>query len=964
MRNSCAEQYCFSSPQGTVLLSDGRLLVEQFGTNHWWLVSPDSSGNYAKPSIVPAHDSYYIHEYSGLALLKDGEVMVSGAEYPQPGDSNYDPATTGVDRIEIYNPAVNSWRVVAKPAFFGDNVITDNSIKVLPDGKVLASTGNSAIYGLYDPVTNTWTQTQSIPSGSSNEVTLTMLNSGLVLAVGTGTAGDRSWVFDESTGTWTEVGQTPGMLNTGEGGPMVQLPGGDILAVGAVPHWLTQTAIYSPATQTWNPAAPIPNGSEGQAADASTTLLDQTFRLVPRLAPDLALEVQNGSSVNFTPVDVGTWSQADQQVWQLQDAGGGDFTLVPSNATGSALDDQYGASADGNPVDLYQQNGTGSERWNVTPTGDGYFTLSPESAPGSSLQVSQGATTLGSQVVIDTTNGSPAQEWQLIQSPNTSFGDEPLAALPNGDVLTAVGRINQTAFYEYNPVSDRWTSVSGVPEFARGRSRGIRDEHDRAPLGPGARHGGRRIARLPLHARWRTSCSLEADGHRDLAGCAGIFHLMGFRLGSERDQRGGSLWRRQLDGEQLPPGSAHGPLRPRDLCRDIQLDDHAGGPQLRGVPVHPSGQPSLRRLLAARDRQRHRVGPGDVSQRANHSGQGLTSGAIYELVPEDNLGLALTSGGAGKAGTSPWSGLASQRWEILDAGGGLFTVVPINAPRKLLGAPDALGQPVTVGKADGTAAQKWTITPSGDGFYDLSPQSNPLATLGDGSPAPLVIDAGAISQRWRLVPVDTIADGLYRLSPWNRRGKALTVQGTVPPDLTPSSVTPWRGRAGQEWDLTNVGGGYVTLTPLNAPGSRLEVLSGSTSPGATTGIGPVSASSNAQEWLVSLNANGSFRLVPSSAAELSLDSRAIAHGATMPVQVNGSNGSRTQEWSLQRLAVADPPKASRTAQQGPHHEPATSVAKTAPWVSWPSPIGRTRGQPAHLTCVVSLWIVTCYYKIL
>lgn len=48
----------FSSPQGTVLLSDGRLLVEQFGTNHWWLVSPDSSGNYAKPSIVPAHDSY------------------------------------------------------------------------------------------------------------------------------------------------------------------------------------------------------------------------------------------------------------------------------------------------------------------------------------------------------------------------------------------------------------------------------------------------------------------------------------------------------------------------------------------------------------------------------------------------------------------------------------------------------------------------------------------------------------------------------------------------------------------------------------------------------------------------------------------------------------------------------------------------------------------------------------------
>lgn len=836
--------------------------------------------------------------------------MVSGAEYPQPGDSNYDPATTGVDRIEIYNPAVNSWRVVAKPPFFGDNVITDNSIKVLPDGKVLASTGNSAIYGLYDPVTNTWTQTQSIPSGSSNEVTLTMLNSGLVLAVGTGTAGDRSWVFDESTGTWTEVGQTPGMLNTGEGGPMVQLPGGDILAVGAVPHWLTQTAIYSPATQTWNPAAPIPNGSEGQAADASTTLLDQTFRLVPRLAPDLALEVQNGSSVNFTPVDVGTWSQADQQVWQLQDAGGGDFTLVPSNATGSALDDQYGASADGNPVDLYQQNGTGSERWNVTPTGDGYFTLSPESAPGSSLQVSQGATTLGSQVVIDTTNGSPAQEWQLIQSPNTSFGDEPLAALPNGDVLTAVGRINQTAFYEYNPVSDRWTSVSGVPSSLAADPAGYAMNMTVLPSGQvlvtGA--GGSHVFLYTPDGEPLAAWKPTVIGISPVAPGSSTSWVSGWGLNGISE--GGVF------GDDNSTGSNYPLVQLTDRFGRVtyaatsnwtttQVGHNFEGFQFTPPANLPYGDYSLRVIASgiASD-------PVAYHNALNPSGQGLTSGAIYELVPEDNLGLALTSGGAGKAGTSPWSGLASQRWEILDAGGGLFTVVPINAPRKLLGAPDALGQPVTVGKADGTAAQKWTITPSGDGFYDLSPQSNPLATLGDGSPAPLVIDAGAISQRWRLVPVDTIADGLYRLSPWNRRGKALTVQGTVPPDLTPSSVTPWRGRAGQEWDLTNVGGGYVTLTPLNAPGSRLEVLSGSTSPGATTGIGPVSASSNAQEWLVSLNANGSFRLVPSSAAELSLDSRAIAHGATMPVQVNGSNGSRTQEWSLQRLAVADPPKAS------------------------------------------------------
>src|SRR5206468_4217805 len=75
----------FSGPQGTVLLSDGRLLVEQVTTNHWWLISPDASGSYANPTVRPAHDSYFVHQYSGLALLKDGEVMVSGAEYPEMG---------------------------------------------------------------------------------------------------------------------------------------------------------------------------------------------------------------------------------------------------------------------------------------------------------------------------------------------------------------------------------------------------------------------------------------------------------------------------------------------------------------------------------------------------------------------------------------------------------------------------------------------------------------------------------------------------------------------------------------------------------------------------------------------------------------------------------------------------------------------------------------------------------------
>jgi hypothetical protein len=453
----------FDNPQATVLLSDGRLLVEQFASNHWYLISPDASGSYTEPKVEQAADSRYIHEYSGIALLKDGEVMVSGAEYPARGDSNYDPTTTGQDHIELYNPTLNSWREVAKPTFFGSSVIIDNSIKVLPDGRVLAGTGDSGLFGLYDPTTGTWMQTQSIPSGSANEVTLTMLADGRVLAVGTGKAANRSWVYDESTSTWTEVGKTPGALNSSEGGPMVQLPDGGIFAVGAVQHWATQTAIFSPSSQTWSQGPPVPNGSVGAPPRPGESLQLHSFRIVPRLASGLALEVPGGLTQDLTQTEVGAWNQADSQVWQFADAGGGYLRLNPVSAPLSALDDEYGGSADGNPVDLYHQNGTLSQEWKVAPTGDGYFTLSAASAPGDSLQVTGDGTTPGSLVELDTSNGSAAQEWQLIEDPNSSFGDEPIAALPSGHVLVGASRFDQTAFYEYDPVANTFSSVSGVP---------------------------------------------------------------------------------------------------------------------------------------------------------------------------------------------------------------------------------------------------------------------------------------------------------------------------------------------------------------------------------------------------------------------------------------------------------------------------------------------------------------------
>jgi hypothetical protein len=453
----------FDSPHATVLLSDGRLLVQQFFTNHWYLISPSASGSYAHPTITRAADSLYIHEYAGIALLKDGEVMVSGAEYPNSTDTDFNPATSGLDHIEIYNPAQTTWRNVPKPAFFGSDVITDNSIKVLPDGRVLASTGDSGIYGLYDPTTNTWTQTASIPSGSSNEVTLTMLSDGRVLAVGTGRNGNRSYLSDETSGTWTEAGQTPGMLNTGEGGPMVQLPDGQFLAIGAVQHWATQTAIYSPASGTWQAGPSVPNVSSGSPPAPGSSLDGDIFRIVPSGGSGLALEIPGGTPQNFTQAAIGPWTQADNEVWAFQKKKDGNYILIPAGSPDSALNDKYGGSANGNPVDLSPLGSTKAEEWTVTRTVDGWYTFSPASAPGDSLQVSQNATAAGVAVELDATDGASVQKWQLIESPNGSFGDEPLAALPNGGVLLADSQANRTVFYEYNPSRNQFQRVGGIP---------------------------------------------------------------------------------------------------------------------------------------------------------------------------------------------------------------------------------------------------------------------------------------------------------------------------------------------------------------------------------------------------------------------------------------------------------------------------------------------------------------------
>ena len=69
------------------LLTDGRLLLSDEFTNHWWLLTPDANGSYLNGTWKQAADSNYDRLYFGSSVLADGRVIIAGSEYSVLGGS-------------------------------------------------------------------------------------------------------------------------------------------------------------------------------------------------------------------------------------------------------------------------------------------------------------------------------------------------------------------------------------------------------------------------------------------------------------------------------------------------------------------------------------------------------------------------------------------------------------------------------------------------------------------------------------------------------------------------------------------------------------------------------------------------------------------------------------------------------------------------------------------------------------
>jgi hypothetical protein len=239
-----------------LLLTDGTVMCQNSGTNHWWKLTPDITGNYVNGTWSALADGPNAPLYFASAVLRDGRVFVAGGEYNNGSQVELLAA-------EIYDPLTNAWTSIATPA--GWTAIGDASSCVFPDGRVMLGYLFDQRCAIYDPVANIWTAAANKNNTSSSEETWTLLPDQTVLTVNCpGHPGTQKYVM--AANQWINCGNTPTDLVEAasiEIGPAVLLPDGRVFAVGATNH----TALYTmppnsnqPGTWANGPAFPLPTG--------------------------------------------------------------------------------------------------------------------------------------------------------------------------------------------------------------------------------------------------------------------------------------------------------------------------------------------------------------------------------------------------------------------------------------------------------------------------------------------------------------------------------------------------------------------------------------------------------------------------------------------------------------------------------------------------------------------------------
>jgi hypothetical protein len=347
-----------------ILLTDGRVMVQEEGTAHWHALTPDDKGSYVDGTWSTLADMSFWRRYYASGVLKDGRVFLCGGE--QSGDVG------DTNKGEIYDPLTDKWTPIHLPPW---SQVGDAACVVLPEGRVMIGALLSGDCIIYDPNTDTWSTTGA-QSGRTNEESWILLPDETVVTIQCFPPyHGQKYVI--ATGKWQDEGALPVTIVDpvmSEVGPGMLLYNGKVIFTGAAnSERHGKTVIYTPpanptGTGSWaaGPDIPIVGGHTIVCNDCPGTLLPNG-----RLLLTAANFVNNGwgSPVLFFEYDpsTNTITQAptapNNGVFPYPTSPGVYFSRMMLLPTGQVL-----FSASSNSVACYTPDGAPQEHWRPTIT--------------------------------------------------------------------------------------------------------------------------------------------------------------------------------------------------------------------------------------------------------------------------------------------------------------------------------------------------------------------------------------------------------------------------------------------------------------------------------------------------------------------------------------------------------------------------------------------------------------------
>lgn len=248
------------SPGTALMLTDGRVLVQDSDASDWWTLTPDLTGSYINGTWtqVASLPSGYGPLYYASALLPDGRVVVIGGEY------NFG-AGVWTTLGAIYTPTTNVWKSLKAPS--GWTTVGDAQSVILPKGVMMIANCCTSQEATLNAKTLAWTSTGTGKKDINDEEGWTLMPNGKVLTVDANCGAClSSEIYDPSTGSWSSGGSTVVELvdqGSHELGPAILRPDETVIYLGATGH----NAVYDTVAGKWSAAPDFPKNKQGQQLD-------------------------------------------------------------------------------------------------------------------------------------------------------------------------------------------------------------------------------------------------------------------------------------------------------------------------------------------------------------------------------------------------------------------------------------------------------------------------------------------------------------------------------------------------------------------------------------------------------------------------------------------------------------------------------------------------------------------------